>query len=363
MARDSSGKDLEDLPLLSPYQQWQRGEGVPIHEGTAIGSLATLEVGPWPRVGQHGALITLAEQEKDDGQLIEIEPGGQTEVLHHLYEALVFVVTGRGATTFWQPGGDKQTVEWHRGSLFSPPLNCYYQHFNLDGEQPVRLFAVTSAPLTINLYHNESFVFDNDFVFEDRYAGDTDFFTGDGRRLARRVLKTNFVPDVREFPLQEWRERGAGGKNVVFALASNTMVSHVSEFPIGTYKKAHRHSAGAHVIIIGGEGYSLLWYEGDRQKQRVDWQDGTVLSPADNEYHQHFNTGNTPARYLALRWNSPEFPPRGFNQNVFHTGPEQMAYEDQDPDVHELFVAECAKRGVEVAMEIPGRPSAAAVHP
>lgn len=355
MAQDSSGRDLENLPLLSPYQQWQRREGVPVHEGTAISSLRSLQVGAWERVGQRGALITLAEQEKDDGQLIEIAAGGQTKVLHHLYEALVFVVEGRGATTFWQPGGAKQTVEWHRGSLLSPPLNCYYQHFNLDGEQPARLFAVTSAPLTINLYHNESFVFDNDYVFDDRYGGESGFFTGDGQRLARRVLKTNFVPDVREFALPDWRERGAGGKNVVFALSGNTMASHVSEFPVGTYKKAHRHAAGAHVIVIGGEGYSLLWYEGDTEKRRVDWQDGTVLSPADNEYHQHFNVGDTPARYLALRWNSPEFPPRGFNQTVFHTGPEQIEYEDQDPGVHEMFVAECTKRGVTVRVEIPSQ--------
>jgi mannose-6-phosphate isomerase-like protein (cupin superfamily) len=347
VALDAQGRDLEDLPLLSPYQEWQRGERVPIHEGTSIPSLHTLEVGSWERVGQRGALVTLAEQERDDGQLIEISPGSETKVLHHLYESLVFVVEGRGATTFWQPDGAKQTVEWRRGSLFSPPLNCYYQHFNLDGEKPARLFAVTSAPLTINLYHNESFVFENDFVFRDRYGGERDFFSDDGRRLARRVLKTNFVPDVREFPLPEWRERGAGGKNVVFALSSNTMVSHVSEFPIGTYKKAHRHTAGAHVIIIGGEGYSLLWFEGDSKKERIDWQDGTVLSPADNQYHQHFNIGNTPARYLALRWNSPEFPPRGFNQTVFHTGPEQVEYEDQDPEIHETFVEECARRGVQ----------------
>ena len=341
---------LEDLPVLSPYQQWQQDEGVPIHHGTYVESLSTLEVGPWKRVGQQGALVTLAEQEKDDGQLIEIAPGEQTTVLHHLYEALVFVAEGRGTTTFWQPGTEKQTVEWHRGSLFSPPLNCYYQHVNLDTEKPARLFAVTSAPTTINLFHNEAFVFDNDFVFDDRFGGEPGFFDND-RKLARRVLKTNFVPDVRTFPLQDWRERGAG-KNLVFALSSNTMASHVSEFPVGTYKKAHRHGPGAHVIVVGGEGYSLLWYEGE-EKRRVDWNDGCVLSPGDNEFHQHFNSGNVPARYLALRWNSPEFPPRGFNTTWFHTGPEQIPFEEQDPEVHELFVAECARRGVVVDMDRP----------
>ena len=341
--------DLEDLPVLSAYQTWQQGEGVPIYEGTYLASLATVEVGDWDRVGQRGALVTLAEQEKDDGQLIEIAPGGQTKTLHHLYEALVYVVDGRGTTTIWHPGGEKQTVEWQRGSLFSPPLNCYYRHVNFDLDEPARLFAVTSAPTTINLFHNNDFVFDNDFVFADRFAGQDDYFESE-RKLARRVLKTNFVPDVRTFPLQEWRERGAG-KNLVFAMANNTMASHVSEFPVGTYKKAHRHGPGAHVIIVGGTGYSLLWYSGN-ERRRVDWADGSVLSPGDLEFHQHFNSGAEPARYLALRWNSPEHPPRGFNANWFHTGPEQVPFTEQDPEIHALFVAECARNGVTVDMEL-----------
>ena len=350
--RDNADRDLEQLPVLSPYQQWQAGEGIPVHEGTVVDDLATVEVGPWERVGAHGAFINLAGQEKDDGQLIEVPPGGRTAVLRHMYESMVYVAAGRGSTTLWQPDGVKQTVAWQRGTLFSPPLNCFYQHTNADPGRPARLFAVTSAPTVINLFHNDDFVFANDYVFDDRFAGADGFFSGEGRLLAKRVLKTNMVPDVARFPLQEWRERGAGSKNLVFAMSGNTMASHVSEFPVGTYKKGHRHGPGAHIVIIGGEGYSLLWYQGEAKKRRVDWRPGMVLSPGDNEFHQHFNFGANPVRYLALRWNSPEFPPRGFNQTWFHTGPEQISYEDQDVDIHELFVAECALRGVEVHMDI-----------
>ena len=37
----------------------------------------------------------------------------------------------------------------------------------------------------------------------------------------------------------------AGGINAMLEMADNNTKSHISEFPIGTYKKAHRHGPGA----------------------------------------------------------------------------------------------------------------------
>ena len=54
-------------------------------------------------------------------------------------------------------------------SVFSPPLNCYYQHFNLDGQSPARLFSVTHCPTVINsigeVLSSTDFVFNNSYVF------------------------------------------------------------------------------------------------------------------------------------------------------------------------------------------------------
>jgi hypothetical protein len=337
----------------TPYKRWQRREGIPVYRGSFVDDLHTLEVGEWPRVGQKGAFVNLADQEEDDGWLIEIDAGGQTEVLHHAFEASTYVADGRGATTFWQDPARKQTVEWQRGSIFSPPINCYYQHFNLDGQQPARLFAVTTAPMVMNLYRNERFVFENTFVFDDRYAGQEDFFTDPGSAVSSNWWRTNFIPDIRRFGL-EASERGIGGTGMQFVLSNNQSVGHCSAFPPGTYKRAHRHGVGAHVIILDGQGYSLLWFEAGEERRRVDWQDGTVISPKEWEYHQHFNTGPGEAKYLAFRLGDldtrrPE-PGRGWNTRDEVMG---IQYEAEDPAIYALYVDECAKHGVTVQMPRP----------
>jgi quercetin dioxygenase-like cupin family protein len=341
-----------DRGRKTPYRRWQEDEGPPAYTGSHA-DLRSLETAPWPRLGQNAAFLNLAGQEHDDGWLIELAPGGQTKVLRHFFEATVLVIEGRGATTFWNPDSPKQTVEWQRGSLFSPPLNCLYQHFNLDGSQPARLFCVTIAPTAINLYRSVDAVFNNPFVALDRYAGEAEYFSNRGDFI-NQTWKTNFVADLRSFTLQEGPERGLGALSIRFNLSNNQMGTHCSEFPPGTYKQAHRHGAGAHVIILDGDGYSLLWFEGESVRRRVDWRDGTVLSPMEGEYHQHFNVGPSPARYLAMRLGNLDFhrPPPGIGWN----SAKEMAgisYEHEDPAIYEQYVAECAGHGATVVLPKP----------
>jgi predicted metal-dependent enzyme (double-stranded beta helix superfamily) len=339
----------------SPYRLWEEAEGIPIYRGSAIPDLYTLEVALWPRLGQKGAFVNLADQEHDDAHLVELSPGGQTEVQRHIYESLIYVLDGRGATTIWQPGGEKQTVEWQRGSIFSPPLNAYYQHFNLDGTHTARLFAVTTAPMMINTIVDTlgriDFVFDNPFVFDDRFNSEADYFLGEGKRIAPRIeWQTNYIADARIFKLDPKPERGQGSSNMHLYFANNyRLVSHISEWPVGTYMKGHRHGAGAHVLILDGIGYSLLWFEG-QPRQKVDWQDGAVLSPQDWEYHQHFNTGTVPTRYLAFRCPGT---PRDHESGLKSGGPDQIERPDEDPAIYDEYVADCARNGVEVTLPRP----------
>ena len=334
----------------SDYRLWQKAEGIPVYTGSFVQDLMTVPVAPWPRIGQSGAFVNLADQEQDDGWVIEIAPRGQTAVLHHCFEASYYVLDGRGGALVWQQDKPPETVEWKRGSIFSPPVNCYYQLSVTDNERPARLFAVTNAPMSINLYRNERFVFENPFVFEDRYDGRPGFFQAPAGNVIPR--ETNFIPDVRSMQLKPTK-RGEGAMGSGFTLSNNQAVGHCAEFPPGTYKRAHRHGVGAYVIIVDGQGYSLLWF-GDEEKRRVDWTQGTVFSPREGEYHQHFNTGATPTRYLAFRLGRLDTrrPQAGQGWNT-EAEIEGIPYDLEAPAIYELYRRECAANGGHVTLPRP----------
>jgi hypothetical protein len=217
----------------------------------------------------------------------------------------------------------------------------------------VRYIGVTNAPSAINLFGDPEFIFHCDYRFRNRYAGEADYFDGSGT-LTGMVWETNFVADVPSYALLDYPERGAGGRNIKFTLARNQMGAHVSEFPVGTYKKAHRHGPGAHVIILHGEGYSLMWNAGEPIR-RFDWQPGTLVIPPARTFHQHFNVGATPARYLALRFSGNEGSKEAKRDLVSsrstRLGGDQIEYEDQDATIHRTFVEEAGRRGVDVNMD------------
>ena len=341
------------------YEKWLESEGLDVVTGYHVADVNQIPLKPWSRKGGLGAFINLeGGGQTNDAYVCEILPGQSLKPQRHLFEELIFILKGRGTTTFWNEGGEKRFIEWQEGSLFSPPLNIWHQHFNTQGDKSVKYLAVTTAPTVINLFHNNDFVFNNPFVFKDRYNDEEGYFSSQGTMHPGRVWDTNFIPDVRSFELLDWAERGKGSKNVYFEIANNTLCSHISEFPVGTYKKAHRHGPGAHVVILGGQGYTLMWREG-MPMQKFDWQAGSIVVPPDQWFHQHFNTGKTPARYLALRWEGLKF--RTGRQTEMcevsiREGGDQIEYEDEDPAVRKIFEEELAKEGIEIGMSPVKKP-------
>ena len=331
---------------VDAYGEWAAAQGVPILTGHYVEDLNTVELAPWEMIEGRGAIINLTGSEQTSGAYVaEIPPGQSLKPQRHLYEEIIHILSGRGATTVWQSeDGAKHSFEWGPGSLFAVPLNAAYQMHNGQAGEPVRFVAVHTAPLLMNYFHNPDFIFANPFRFNDRFDGRGDFFSGDGRTLETRSLEINFLSDVRSLGLETWVERGGGGTSMGFELSSNTFGSHVSEFQPGNYKKGHRHGGGAHILILHGEGYSLMWPD-DEEWIKVDWKPGAFFSPPDIWWHQHFNVSDGEARYLAFRWGSRKFSmPRLFQPDKrVGSGKSQIEYEEEDPRVRQIFDEECAK--------------------
>jgi oxalate decarboxylase/phosphoglucose isomerase-like protein (cupin superfamily) len=337
----------------TPYLRWVRAEGLDIISAHYVKSLHTVDLKAWPRRGGKGVFINHeASRTSNDCYVCEIPAGAKLAPQRMLSEEMVLVLSGRGSTAVWNDAGKRVTFEWQAGALFAIPLNAHHQHFNSSGKEPARFVAVTNAPPVINLYEDLDFVFNCRHDFKQRFAGEPDYFSAKGEQKGL-LLDTNFVPDAVNLPLISAKERGAGGGHIRFNMAKGSMNSHISQFPICTYKKGHRHGPGAHVIVLSGEGYSLMWPEGEEPK-RYEWEVGSLIVPPNMWFHQHFNTGTTPARYLAFKHevvsvrNAQGVPKAWISQRV---GGDQIDYADETPNVRKLFADALAKHGMKPKME------------
>ena len=362
-------EDVQAAPRMErsdPYEEWQRAEGAPIVGGIYLQDLYNLEVGPWARKGCNGAICYLDGDDDTDEHVVEIPPGGSTTPERHMYTESVYILKGRGATTVWYDDKLKQTFEWGNGSFFTPPVNTWVQHFNGSGSEPARFIAVTNLPHMMRQFISEDFLFNNPFVFSDRFLGEQGYFSGEGKLYKGRVWETNFVPNADNMGLYPWGERGGGGTNIMLSMADNMVASHISEFPTGTYKKAHRHGSGAHLMVVGGVGFSLLWREGE-ERIKADWQKGSMYLSGGGGggewFHQHFNAGPEPARYLVMgAMGSRKYARQRGGANEANLGEVramvsiklggiQVEYEDEDPEVHQIYEQELASHGATCRMK------------
>jgi len=331
------------VPDNTPYDHWlaQARSRIPMFEGLVIDDARTMPVKPWPEMGVSGMYIRMSDYQITDGFVLEIPPHGQTKPQRHMFEEGLYFFGGPGHTIIQQEGRRPERVDWKYRSLFAVPLNVQYQHFN-DSDKPVRLLAVTSFPFMLNSNDSVKFVFENPFEFRDRYNAQEDFLRKNDHDGANKTV-TTLVPDALEFKLDSYEKRGKNTTNMHWRMGGDTMVDfHVSEMPGGVYKRAHRHSRDAFILLLSGDGYSLTWKEGADKPMRVNWHEGTVFVPPIYWYHQHLNPGKKPARYLAI--NAPTL--------VARLG---LRFEDQiendPPEIEQEFAREVAKRGGKLVKE------------
>lgn len=350
--------------LVDSYLDWARKEGPPIIDEFGV-DLMTVQTGLWPRLGDRckGAFVHL----KGRGDwltifLLEIPPGGKSAPQKHIYDDIFYVLSGHGTAVVEAADGTERMFEWGPRSLFAPPINARVTLFNASGREPVLIASTNDMPLLMNIFRNEQFIFDNPIGFPER-IGDRGFYAGEGEltsiRPGRNLWETNFVADLGGFSLMPWEERGAGSRNMQYLLGDGSIGAHTSEMPAGGYKKGHRHGPGAHVFAVTGSGFSLLWYDGEKDFIRQEWKHGYVYAPPDQMFHQHFNTSAEPARYLAVMFGTKRYPivqerragSEGRRTDVsIKEGGCQIEYGDQDPRIHRMWLEEIRRNGVSSQM-------------
>ncbi len=255
----------EDMrPKGTIYEEWMEKEGIPIYEAIAgVEDITELPRRPWARMGGSGTFIQIegTRQEGSGLYVAEIPAGGALEPEKHMYDELIYILQGRGLSEVWHEGQGKRTFEWGEGSLFAVPTNAWHKLVN-GGREPVLFFAKTNAPVVMNAYRNTDFIFNCDYRFTDRYAGEADYFHASAEKRykerTRTFWVTNFVPDARTIFMDDMPEKVEGGQ-ITFFRMSSWEYNHASAWPAGKYHMAHYHEPGALLLGLQSTGYFLVW--------------------------------------------------------------------------------------------------------
>jgi len=354
-----------DLYSLTPFERWVVDEGLQVHTTLMLPDIYAIETHPWEKSGCSALLLdltpapiegTLINVPGTSRYVVDIPPGGKFNAEHHMYEEIFYVLKGRGATSVWVEGGPKHTFEWKEGSVFSIPLNTTHEIYNGQGDTEARLYAATNAPTAFNMYASPDFIFNCPMQFPERFnPTDEQYFSGKANKLEDRYTETNFISDVNQVALDRWTARGPGA-NMMYLMAGGHFMCHVSEFPGGTYKKAHPQEftpqraglvSSVAYLFLSGEGYDLQWAPGSNPTkgdrfERIDYGKGALVTPGIG-YHQHFNPSPEPMRYVVLRFGNPRYQGSA-NARFRETGGTNMEFGDEPSAIRELFESEVAAR-------------------
>ncbi|MES2756759.1 MAG: cupin [Pseudomonadota bacterium] len=362
----------------TPYDAFMEEEGVPVFRGLGISRVQDLPLFPWKRKGGRGHFIQLYGTEGKWGcYVVEVPPAGALNVEKHMFEEIYLVVEGRGTTEVWQEGDSRKHVfEWQAGSMFSIPMNALFRIVNATSGGAL-LLAGNTAPNVINMINNFNAVFNNPFVFTDRFSSADDFYRARDeiepdpvRGLA--MCRTNLIPDAMHCELPLDNRRSPGYRRIEPFMTQNCFYFWIGQHENGRYSKGHAHTSAAVLICLRGKGYTYTWPE---KLGVTPWQDGhadqvrrldyepvglvTAAPGGARWYHQHFSVSEEPFRLTA--WFGPHNPgrdagPPGEKHTDYtaidvHEGGTAIPYWMEDPFIRREYEATLRQNKVENRMD------------
>lgn len=331
---------------VAEYDAWVKEQGIPVHRGYFVDDLKTVEVGPWKERGTNGCFLELVGQEGWTQICVEeIPPGATSKPFKMAPDEIVYVADGRGFTSIWAEGEPKIGFEWGQHGVFLVPGNFWCELSNMQGTRPSRVVHYSYLPMGMEAIRDRKVMFESPVVDKSRVYAPNEFYSAaqvvsiDGVERSN-IWRAAFFPNTLAW--DKWESSALGvGEQTVHLRFGSTIRAHMSTFEPFTYKKAHRHGPGTILIMLEGEGYSLMWPEG-RERVVCPWHVGSGFVPPNRWFHHHFVLSPTPARALALHGSRLD---PGVGENVEDYARNELQYWQEDPSIRQMFEEELARRG------------------
>jgi quercetin dioxygenase-like cupin family protein len=151
LARDADKIDQSEMGAREEFLR----QNPPLTGLSVPDDLRTIDLIQRPWRNNKGRWFELAGNNVLSAHLAELAPGGNSVRHRHTTEAYIYIVKGHGFSIVNYDGEPEERIEWSEGSLFSPPVWAWHQHFNADQEDDARYLAIQDTRLVRHMrLHN-----------------------------------------------------------------------------------------------------------------------------------------------------------------------------------------------------------------
>lgn len=283
-----------------------------------------------------------------------IPPGGKSGRHRHYFEAIFYIVEGRGYEIH-----DGERYPWEAGDVMIVPTYCVHQHFNSSSSEDARLFfSVPAVYEVLMIAGTEQIEMHADYNFP---AGAPLLYSDDGQVVGyksedgeevrfsqvdlelQRVMAEKHGADdentatntyekyvttlteqgrARQSAPHVIKERDCIWENtrmgrlkyLIHPYSSSGLYAYdafIQEIPPGGRSGRHRHVSEEVHKILEGKGFDV--HDG----KRWDWEVGDLVCIPVNTVHQHFNADSKrPARFVAFQSRLPHHLGQGGVQHI-----------------------------------------------
>ena len=112
--RNHAGYEEATYGEKTSFDQFLDWEGIPVIRNFIVDDVRELSLSPWKRKGGLGRYIILGypkDSPNAAAYVCEIPPGQSLRPQKHMFEELIFILKGRGATSVWLDKDKKNTFE------------------------------------------------------------------------------------------------------------------------------------------------------------------------------------------------------------------------------------------------------------